>query len=75
MGYIAIHKDNVNGAVLGFLDNHKIVKSAEQAQKYVYLVTEPPFEIRVSVSLQRFHAMLRADDSVLGRVRRAFVCV
>jgi len=48
IGYIAIHKDNLHGAVLGFLDNHKIVKSAEQAQKYAYRIgTGSLVEIRV----------------------------
>lgn len=47
IGHIAIHKGNVNGAVLGFLDNHKIVKSAEQAPKYAYILTGPLSEIRV----------------------------
>ncbi|EDR11246.1 uncharacterized protein LACBIDRAFT_324860 [Laccaria bicolor S238N-H82] len=73
IGHIAIHKGNVNGAVLGFLDNHKIVKSAEQAPKYAYILTGPLSEIRVLVRMHRFHAMWRADGSVLGRARRVFV--
>ena len=50
-GYIAIHDDSVEGPLLGYLSNHKVVPSIEEAVEYTYTTNGFMAEIMVAVSL------------------------
>jgi len=49
-GYIAIHDDNVEGPLLGYLSNHKIVPNIKEAVEYTYTTNGFMAEIMVANS-------------------------
>ncbi|KAF8230315.1 hypothetical protein L208DRAFT_1378568 [Tricholoma matsutake] len=48
-GYIAIHDDGVEGPLLGYLSNHKIVQDIKEAVEYTYTMNGFTTEIMVAV--------------------------
>lgn len=49
-GYIAIHDDGVEGPLLGYLSNHKIVQDIKEAVEYTYTMNGFTTEIMVANS-------------------------
>jgi len=52
-GYIAIHHGTLDGHLLGYLHNHKIVPYKSEAVLYTYTTTGYVTEIMVAVSCSR----------------------